>query len=175
MMKKWLTAVVAAVLLCSVLAPAASAAEERADFPTAVENQAYAVLENWKKDRENQGVIERDVLFPANLPAHVSTKYLESAAETFEKYLADEIHMGNDYADAISSLHLRGVGQDNRMQIYEAATALYRGSNLALFAMIGVIGAAAVIVMIPVSVVLLPSMAAQLSLDNLVELEMDAR
>ena len=66
------------------------------------------------------------------------------------------------------------MDESDRMRIYEAAMLLYHGSNLALFAMIGVIGAAAVIVMIPVSAVLMPMLTTELALDQLVELERDA-
>ncbi len=173
-MKRWIPAVLAAVLLFCMAAPAASAAEKKPSFSTAVEQQAYQVLENWETDRANQDKIQRVDLFPENLPTHVAAAALASGGETFAKYLADGLQTGNEYTKAITGLHLVGVDESDSMRIYEAAMLLYHGSNLALFAMIGVIGAAAVIVMIPVSAVLMPMLTTELALDQLVELERDA-
>ncbi len=174
-MKKWITAVLVAVMCFSIAAPAVSAAETnpKPSFPTEVENQAYAVLENWKADRDNVGKIQRYEEFPLNVPSHVSQEVLSSAEKTFAKYLEDAVRAGNDYEKGITGLHLVGIDESDGMKIYEAAQLLYHGSNIAIFAMIGVIGVTAAIVMIPVSAVLFPFLTTELALDQVVELGRD--
>lgn len=80
-MKRWIPAVLAAVLLFCMAAPAASAAEKKPSFSTAVEQQAYQVLENWETDRANQNRIERVDLFPENLPMLTTELALDQLVE----------------------------------------------------------------------------------------------
>lgn len=156
--KKKTAVLAAAVLLCCMMSTAVSAAEM--PDTSEVKNQIDAALAEWAANPPKKGITTL-VLDPYNLLGHLKTDVFPETQETLSEYVEHAEEFGETYT-------ANPIRMPKALKSKFVASTLYNSTNIGLITVVGTICAVAIVIMVPVSAILMPTLIAQFRLEDII-------